>query len=99
MDGIPLDDLFEDDSVFDLIKIDTQGSELDIIIGGKNLCSHAQGILLEVSLEPYNDSAPLKDEVDIFMKDFGFAPRLILGQSHHPIHGHVIQHDILYMKP
>ena len=37
-------DLFEKESEFDLIKIDTQGSELDIITGGINLCKKAKGI-------------------------------------------------------
>lgn len=45
--GIRLDDLFELESEFDLIKIDTQGSELDIILGGIQLCRKAKGILLE----------------------------------------------------
>ena len=41
-----LDNLFEDDSVFDIIKADTQGSELDILRGGKNLVSKAKVIIL-----------------------------------------------------
>ena len=70
--GIKLDDLFEDESEFDLIKIDTQGSELDIMSGGKNLCSKAKGILLEVSLTQYNENAPLYNEVIQFMVNFCF---------------------------
>lgn len=37
-----LDNLFTDDSSFDLIKMDTQGSEVDIIKGGKNLCKKSK---------------------------------------------------------
>ena len=92
--GIKLDDLFEPDSEFDLIKIDTQGSELDIISGGINLCKKAKGILLEVSLTQYNQGAPLYWEVLAFMKEFGFRPEAILDESrNHGSH----QQDILFI--
>jgi len=92
--GIKLDDLFESDSEFDLIKIDTQGSELDIITGGINLCKKAKGILLEVSLTQYNQGAPLYREVLTFMKEFGFRPEAILDESrNHGSH----QQDILFI--
>lgn len=93
--GIKLDDLFEESSEFDLIKIDTQGSELDIISGGKLLCSKAKGILLEVSLTQYNESAPLYDEVIQYMEDFGFIKTDILDESrNHGSH----QQDILFVN-
>lgn len=96
--GIPLSDLFTDDSTFDLIKVDTQGSELDIISGGIELCKKAKGILLEVSLKPYNENSPLIDEVTTFMTNFGYEPKEILGVGHHPQTGELIQQDILYIK-
>lgn len=93
--GIKLDDLFESDSEFDLIKIDTQGSELDIITGGINLCKKAKGILLEVSLTQYNQGAPLHEEVLSFMENLGFTPKIILDESrNHGSH----QQDILFLN-
>lgn len=93
--GIMLDDLFEESSEFDLIKIDTQGSELDIITGGINLCKKAKGILLEVSLTQYNEGAPLYKEVLKFMKELGFTPVEVLDESrNHGAH----QQDILFIK-
>jgi hypothetical protein len=94
--GIKLDDLFEINSEFDLIKIDTQGSELDIIEGGKDLCSKAKGILLEVSLTQYNEDAPLYDEVIRFMDNFGFKIAEILDENIVP--EIVSQQDILFIK-
>jgi FkbM family methyltransferase len=91
--GIKLGDLFEKDSEFDLIKIDTQGSELDIIEGGIELCSKAKGILLEVSLTQYNENAPLYNEVIQFMNDFGFKTKEVLDEQHN--HGSH-QQDILF---
>ena len=93
--GIKLDNLFESESEFDLIKIDTQGSELDIISGGIQLCNKAKGILLEVSLTQYNENSPLYDEVINFMDNIGFKKAEILDENIHPI---VHQQDILFIK-
>jgi FkbM family methyltransferase len=94
--GIKLDDLFETNSEFDLIKIDTQGSELDIISGGKNICSKAKGILLEVSLTQYNENSPLYNDVIQFMDNFGFKKAEVLDKNNIP--GVVSQQDILFIK-
>lgn len=93
---IKLDDVFTDDSFFDLIKIDTQGSELDIILGGIKLCMRSNYILLEVSLEEYNKDQPLIDEVNNFMSNIGFENIDIAGENYHPETGKLIQYDILY---
>ena len=93
--GITLDSLFETESEFDLIKIDTQGSELDIISGGMELCSKAKGILLEVSLTQYNENSPLYDEVLNFMNNIGFKKVELLDETLHPT---VHQQDILFIK-
>ena len=93
--GIRLDDLFEKESEFDLIKIDTQGSELDIIEGGINLCNKAKGILLEVSLTQYNENSPLYNEVLNYMENIGFKMKEILDeQRNHGSH----QQDILFIN-
>ena len=48
---------------FDLIKIDVQGSEIDIINGGLDIIKEAKGILMEVSLMEYNQNSPTKEFV------------------------------------
>ena len=93
--GICLDNLFDETSEFDLIKIDTQGSELDIISGGMNLCLKAKAILLEVSITEYNSGAPLYDEVINFMRNIGFEPKDILDEARN--HGSY-QQDILFIN-
>jgi FkbM family methyltransferase len=93
--GIRLDDLFESGAEFDLIKIDTQGSELDIITGGMEVCSRAKGILLEVSITQYNEGSPLYEEVLVFMREAGFREELIIDESrNHGSH----QQDILFIN-
>jgi FkbM family methyltransferase len=93
---VMLDNLFEENSEFDLIKIDTQGSELDIMMGGKNLINKAKGIILEVSITPYNEGAPLHDEVIKYMDEIGFYPVEILEE--HYLHGSLLQKDYLFIK-
>jgi FkbM family methyltransferase len=94
-EGVMLDSLFEPESEFDLIKIDTQGSELDIISGGLKLCSKAKGILLEVSLTQYNENSPLYNEVIEFMNNIGFKQAELIDETIHPL---VHQQDILFIK-
>ena len=57
--GYPLDEIFNKNEEFDLIKMDVQGAELDIISGGLEICKKAKGILLEVALKEYNLGSPL----------------------------------------
>lgn len=94
---ITLDSLLPD-STFDLIKIDVQGSEIDIMSGGKNIISKSQGIILEVSLVEYNLNSPNKDQVYSYMQSIGFSPKELLGNIHHIIDGSLIQQDILFIK-
>lgn len=64
----------------DLIKIDTQGSELDIMRGGLNTLMHAEHLIVEMQHERYNEGAPLASKTMKFItaKSMGFelvAPR------------------------
>ena len=70
-----LDDLFQKDTVFDLIKLDTQGSEVDIMRGGINLLKKSQVVIVEVDIGQiaYNTGAARKEDVLKFMKENGFG--------------------------
>ena len=86
------------DKIFDLIKIDVQGSELDIIKGGLEIIKSAKGILMEVSLVEFNLGAPTKQEVLVFMKEIGFEPVEIIANINHPMFHTQIQEDILFLN-
>lgn len=86
------------DKVFDLIKIDTQGSELDILKGASKTIKNCKGIILEVSMVEYNQGSPLQDEVYKFMEDIGFIPADILNKIYHPENGQHIQSDVLFIN-
>lgn len=81
---------------FDCIKIDTQGSELDILKGGINLLKSVKLICIETSLEEYNIGSPLSNEVDEFMKSIGFKYFDIVGDSRYA-DGKIFQEDRIYL--
>lgn len=58
----------------DVIKLDTEGSELEILKGGAdNLNKHIMAVIVEVAFYPYQINRPLFADVDIFLRDQGFA--------------------------
>ena len=91
-----LDDIFTDDTTFEIVKLDTQGSELDILEGGKNLCQRAPVIILEVSYIQYNKGAPTNEEVIEFMKDFGFEEKMSIGEHYNG--DEIVQKDIVFLN-
>jgi len=82
------------DKVIDLIKIDVQGSELDIIKGGIMTLKRTKFLLLECSVIPYNLNAPLMDKVLNYTNTLKFEIKDILGYIYNK-HGNIIQLDIL----
>jgi len=58
--------------IYDLIKIDTQGSELDIIEGGINTFKNAKAVITEVSFNNYNEGGCTKEQILKKMFDLGF---------------------------
>lgn len=97
-----LDEIFNNDEIFDFIKVDTQGSELDILKGGINLIKRAYAFLLEVPVHDfqYNIGAPSREEVIEFMSEMGFNRQLVIGSIILPTlnNGKPIQEDILFLK-
>jgi len=81
----------------DFIKIDTQGSELNILKGGKKTVSKAEFILLETQNLEYNDKAPFTEDVVIAMKSYGFRLFDIL-ETHYLSSGELFQVDLLFAK-
>ena len=67
-----LDSLLKDnDHSFKFIKLDTQGSELDILEGGIDILSSANFVLVECmnsKLRKYNEGSPTEQEIINFMR-------------------------------
>ena len=66
-----LDDLFAGRQ-FDFVKIDTQGSELDVLLGGPAILRQADYILVEVSLVEYNIGGARAEAVFAALAELGF---------------------------
>lgn len=57
---------------FDFVKIDTQGAELDVLLGGQEVLRRADYILIEVSLVEYNQGGARAEEVFAALSSLGF---------------------------
>ena len=96
-----LDDIFTDDTKFELIKIDTQGSELDILKGGQNLVSKSSAVILEVAYIEYNLGSPLAEDVIDYMKSVNFDIYIEIGEhySNEPQWKDItVQKDLLFYR-
>ena len=94
-----LDEIFVNGEVFDFVKIDTQGSELDILKGGVNLLKNTYAFLLEVSLSNYNIGAPKKEEVTKYMEKMGFTKQIVISEIYNNFDNkELIQQDVLFLK-
>jgi FkbM family methyltransferase len=80
----------------DLVKFDTQGSELDIIQGGAHSLARCKIIICEVPFYAYNASAPnFKDYIDKF-ESMNFKAVSILEV--HKLGNCIIQLDIGFVR-
>jgi FkbM family methyltransferase len=96
---VPVDTLdnqnFFQEEVIDLVKLDVQGAELDILMGGNKTITRSKYVLIEVSLLEYNYKAPLMDKVVAKMKQYGFYMEDIL-EYHKLPNNQIFQLDILF---
>jgi FkbM family methyltransferase len=81
---------------FDIIKIDTQGSEIDIINGGKKILENAKFVIAETSLIEYNENSPLQEDFFRYMKCLSFIPKEKIEDHYHQ--GQKIQEDWIFEK-
>jgi FkbM family methyltransferase len=65
----------------DLIKIDTQGAELDILRGAAYCLSRCNHVILELQVVEYNKGAPLRDTVIEYMATKGFECRGLFSDN------------------
>lgn len=89
-----LDDVVS--KTYDFIKLDTQGSELDIMKGGKKTIDAAKYVLLETSLIEYNENAPLKKDIFEYMASIDFKPYKMTEE--HFMNGNLIQEDWIFSR-
>jgi hypothetical protein len=86
--------------IYDLIKIDTQGSEFDIIQGGINTFSKAKVVICEVALIENNVGGCKKEDVmNVLTKELKFnyirVIENVLGEDNKQIN----YENLLFIKP
>lgn len=81
-----------------LLKLDVQGSEIDVLKGGKVVLEQCDGIIVEVSHVEYNKGAPTEKEVRSYLVDRGFDEVGVVNTIVHPITRDEIQNDIFWLK-
>lgn len=72
-----LDDIFEDlvkDNERVLLKIDTQGFEIEVLKGAENTLKHISGVIIEMNLSELYAGAPMAEEVISHLRRTGFVP-------------------------
>ncbi len=80
----------------DLIKLDTQGSELDILRGAPHCLTHCSLLYLECPTLSYNNGAPSLHEYLTFLQDHGFVPYELCEMQYS--HGALAQVDLLFVR-
>ncbi len=91
-----LDDLIPE-GMWDLVKIDAQGAEVEIVKGGLNLIGRATLVQLEVGVQPYNRGAPSVLEAMTYMDGLGFRLYDIV-EYHLNSRSMLIQADLLFAR-
>lgn len=71
---ITLDNFFKDMALIEpiLIKLDTQGTELNVLKGGEKLLKKVSVIHIETSFEHFYQGQPLFDQIYLYLKTNGF---------------------------
>lgn len=80
----------------DAIKIDTQGSELDILMGAPECVEHAKVIMTEISLYEYNKDGVTFDTLNNWIQDHDYVPIGI--ETQHRACNVLVQLDMVYVK-
>jgi FkbM family methyltransferase len=81
-----------------LIKMDVQGFEDKVILGGLETIKKADILIVELSLEILYENQLLFDDMHKILTDLGFKYQGNLGQIHSGVDGKVLQIDGIYVS-
>jgi FkbM family methyltransferase len=81
-----------------LIKIDTQGFELEVLRGASRILGDTEAVILEVSFFRFFTANPIFSEVIAFMAEQGFELYDLLGASVRPLDRALAQADVVFAR-
>lgn len=96
-----LDNLLRDEHLVSpiLIKMDVQGYEKNVIMGGSTSIGQAKALIVETSFETLYDGQPLFDEIYALLVSLGFRYAGAFDQLASPLTGTILQQDALFIRP
>lgn len=92
-----LDNVIDASGTALFLKIDVQGSELDVLSAGQQTLARCEVVQLETALLPYNAGAPQITEVLVQMEEWGFSPFDFAGFIR-PNGVDLVQIDVLFVR-
>ena len=79
----------------DVLKLDTQGSELGVLEGAVEVLGHVRLLQVEVEFNPIYEGQPLFGDVDRFLREHGFVLWRLQDLVHYgPRYGHADRVDV-----
>ncbi len=83
--------------IYDLVKIDVQGNEINVMKGGESVIKATHVIQLECQIQSYCSGAPLAHETIAYMDSIGFRLYDII-ERHDNSRGMLLQADFLFAR-
>ena len=81
-----------------IVKVDTQGADLQVLRGARKVLEQTEVVLLEVFLFQFYTGIPLLAEVVSFMKENGFVAYDIFGGNNRLYDNALAQVDMAFVK-
>lgn len=98
--AVTLDDICRDRKTIRpyLLKIDTQGSELDVLRGAETVLRDTELVILEVSIFEFYKGGPQIYNCITFMKEHGFVAYDVFDMQYRLLDGAMSQADIAFVQ-
>ena len=95
-----LDDVIADRRCADpfFLKLDVQGFELEVLRGAPTTLKRSEVVILETSLLPFNEGAPIFSDVIAFMAESGFMAYDFCGQFRRETDHTLFQTDVVFAR-
>lgn len=94
-----LDSILKDDlRGYCLLKIDTQGAEINVIRGCKGILQMIDMIICEVSFHQFRHNSPEIAEVVSSLEEIGYVPYEILEGHYRSLDNALAQVDVVFVK-